>query len=218
MGQANEILYFSKSGKQGTKPVLQKVKDYLLKSNIKDVLVASISGQTALYAAKEFEGLNQRIICVSGSPSWKEHFDFPLIPENNKKKLIESGIVVLENLPSTFSDTIEYSIARYGIRPASWLVVETLLAIGGYGLKTAVEVALMATDAGIVEPYTEVVSIGGTKKGADTAIVLKTTFANQFFSDDPDKRFELKEFLAMVRNKTWYKNVMVGDWRVHERR
>lgn len=218
MERKQEVVYLEKSGKEGTKIVVQQVRDYCLKSDIKDILVASISGRTALETAAVLDGMNKRIICVSGSPSWKDYYEFPLIRHKNKKALMKAGIEILENVPSTLSDTIEYSIARYGIRPASWLVVETLLAIGGYGLKTAVEVALMATDAGIIEPYSEVISIGGTSKGADTALVLKPTFSNQFFSEDPQKRFEVKEFIVMVRNKTWFKNVVVGDWRIHERR
>lgn len=54
--------------------------------------------------------------------------------------------------------------------------------IGGYGLKTAIEVVLMATDYGAVPPFTEAIAVAGTlNRGADTAVVVKTTFATHVF-------------------------------------
>jgi hypothetical protein len=41
--------------------------------------------------------------------------------------------------------------------------METLVAVGGYGLKTAVEVAVMATDAGAIPPFEEVLAGRDTK-------------------------------------------------------
>lgn len=61
-------------------------------------------------------------------------------------------------------------------------VLETLVMIGGYGLKTAIEVVLMATDYGAVPPFTEAIAVAGTlNRGADTAVVVKTTFATHVF-------------------------------------
>lgn len=61
-------------------------------------------------------------------------------------------------------------------------MLETLVMIGGYGFKTAVEVVLMATDYGTVLPFIEAIAVAGTlNKGADTAIVVKTTYRRTCF-------------------------------------
>jgi hypothetical protein len=51
----------------------------------------------------------------------------------------------------------------------------------GQGLKVAVEVSVMATDAGLLRPGEEAVAIGGTNRGADTAIVVRPTHGQSFF-------------------------------------
>lgn len=78
-----------------------------------------------------------------------------------RERLEELNVSIVDKMPSTLSgDTIDYGLARYGYIPASWIVAETLEAVGGYGLKTAVEVVLMATDSGTVPPSVNVISIG----------------------------------------------------------
>jgi hypothetical protein len=49
------------------------------------------------------------------------------------------------------------------------------------GFKVCLEIALMAADAGLVSVKREVVSIGGTGQGADTAVVLTPANAHDFF-------------------------------------
>lgn len=44
-----------------------------------------------------------------------------------------------------------------------------------------IEIALMATDAGLVSTQEDVISIGGTNKGADTALILQAANVNNFF-------------------------------------
>ncbi len=112
------------------------------------------------------------------------------------------GVGIVEQTPSTLSrDTIDYGLARYGFIPASWIVAETLEAIGGYGLKTAVEGILVATDAGYIPSSLEVTSIAGTGRGADTAIIANSTYSATIFSRDTNKRFQILEILAMPRTK-----------------
>ncbi len=89
--------------------------------------------------------------------------------------------------------------------------------VGGYGLKTAVEVTLMAVDFGAVPSGVEAIAVGGTlNKGADTAVVLKTAYSPHFFSSDPSKRLEIREILAMPRVKRWYRKVSVWEFEITE--
>jgi hypothetical protein len=66
---------------------------------------------------------------------------------------------------------------------------------GGEGLKVAVEVAVMAADAGLIPTDREVIAVGGTGRGADTAIVLKAAHMNNFFD------LEVREIIAKPRQR-----------------
>jgi len=135
------------------------------------------------------------------------------VTEENRKRLTELGVKIVGKTSSPF-EGLEFSLARYGFTPATWAVLETLEAVGGYGLKTAVEAAIMATDAGEVPPFQEAIAVGGTAEpagGADAAIVMGSTFSSTAFSKDPKKRFAVYEIIAMPRHKKWYKEIGTGE-------
>lgn len=213
------VRYFEKPGKGNTEATIEAVRDYLKEDNeTAAVVVASISGQTALKVKEVLSQITIPVVCVTGSPSWQNYpeYKLPLIPTATRTKLEKAGFIIVDSAPSSLSDTIEFSFARYGFRPPTWIFIETLVAVGGYGLKTAVECVLMATDGGHIPPFKEVVSIAGTDKGADTAIVVRSTFSSTVFSSAQEKRLVLKEILAMPRNKVFYKNIKMGDWDIEE--
>jgi len=51
----------------------------------------------------------------------------------------------------------------------------------GQGTKVAVELALMAADAGLIRTDEDVFSIGGTATGADTALLLRPANSSALF-------------------------------------
>lgn len=213
------VRYFEKPGEGNTEATIEAVRTYLREDNEAAALVvASISGQTALKVKKELVEISIPFVCVTGSPGWQNYpqYKLPLIPETTRAELKKAGVLIVDSVPSSLSDTIEFGFARYGFRSPTWIFIETLLAIGGYGLKTAVECVLMATDGGHVSPFKEVVAIAGTEKGVDTAIVLRSTFSSTVFSSNPQKRFVVKEVLAMPRNKIFYKSIEFGEWNIEE--
>ena len=69
--------------------------------------------------------------------------------------------------------------------------MDKTLELFGSGTKIGVEAALMATDAGALEEGEVVVTLGGTYKGLDTALVVKTSFSGNFFT-----KFEVLEIVA----------------------
>jgi len=181
--------------------------------DVKHVVVASISGRTALRFAEELRGVGVSVVCVSGYAGWvtQHGVEYPFVRGEVRKKLERLKVAIVDRTPSAFSgDTIDYGLARYGCIPPSWVASETLQAVGGYGLKTAVEVLLMATDCSVIPPLTDVIAVAGTDKGADTAIVARSTFSTWVFSSDSAKRFQVLEILAMPREKKWYRSIGVG--------
>jgi hypothetical protein len=51
----------------------------------------------------------------------------------------------------------------------------------GQGTKVAIEIALMAADAGLVRTDEDIIAVGGTSEGADTALVIKPANSFSFF-------------------------------------
>jgi len=201
--QKRETYYFEKPGAENTDLVVQAVGERAKEGGIEQVIVASLSGKTALKLAEAISDLKVKLVCVTGPPHYPEH---DKVTAENRKRLVELGARVVDKTPSPF-EGFAFSLARYGFTPATWAVLETLEAIGGYGLKTAVEAAIMATDAGEVAPYKEVIAVGGTAGGADAAIVMKSTFSSTAFSKDPEKRLEVYEIIAIPRHKKWYSEI-----------
>ena len=60
-------------------------------------------------------------------------------------------------------------------------VIAHVLRLFSQGLKVGCECACMAADAGLIRSGEEVLSIGGSGQGADTAIVLKASNTHSFF-------------------------------------
>jgi len=60
----------------------------------------------------------------------------------------------------------------------------------GQGTKVCVEITLMAMDAGLIPPNQDVVAVGGTGSGADTALRIKPANAAKFFD------LRIKEVIA----------------------
>ena len=213
------ITYFHAPGAHNTENVVRLVKERTDEGDIKRVVVASVTGQTALRVAEELKGRSITVVCVSGPPSWGIYhgIEHPFVKGDLRERLEKLGVNVVDKTPSTLSgDTVDYSLARYGYMPASWVVAETLEAVGGYGLKTAVEAIVMATDSAAVPPYMDVISVAGSDRGADTAIVARTAYSYSVFSRDSDKRFQVMEIIAMPRAKKWYKSVTIAEHVVRE--
>jgi hypothetical protein len=213
-----KIRYFDEPGPENTNYVIEVVKGRVKEGDVKYIVVCSISGKTALKVSEELHGLDVQVICASGTPAWQIHgYKWPLIRGKTRKKLEDMSVKIVERTPSTLSgDTVDYGLARYGWVPASWIVAETLEAVGGYGLKTAVEGVLMATDSGMIPPSSKVISIAGTGSGADTSIVAKSAYSACMFSRHSEKRFQILEILAMPMNKTWHKAIIAGEFNVKE--
>jgi len=216
--EVKKIIYFKNPGPQNTDKVITATKERVKEGGIKHVVVASISGETALKVAEELQNLGISVVCVSGFPGWGtiHEIEYPFVRGKTRDALEKLKVAIVDKMPSSLSDTLDYGLARYGYTPSSWAIAETLVSVGGYGLKTAVEAILMATDYGAVPPYTDVISMAGSDKGADTAIVARSTYSTHMFSGDSAQRFQVLEIIVMPRKKKWYKTIGVGGLLIKE--
>jgi hypothetical protein len=61
------------------------------------------------------------------------------------------------------------------------MILSDVLRLPGEGFKVAIEIAVMATDAGFVSPDEIIMSIAGTERGADTVLIVKPAYSHKFF-------------------------------------
>jgi hypothetical protein len=196
-----EVYYFQEPGEQNTDFVIEAVKKYIEKNGRKDIVVASTSGKTALKFANAIR--NTRIICVSESAYRKEWgYEYPCMDLKIKEELEKMGVIVIDRTPYILHGNI-YELSNYNFPTPETIFKDTLYAFG-QGMKVAVEVAIIAVEHGILEPFKDVIGVGGSGRGADTAIVLRSTYSGTVFSKDKEKRLEIREIIAMPIKKKWW--------------
>jgi MinD superfamily P-loop ATPase len=68
--EVKRILYFETPGSHNTDHVVEAVNERAAEGDIRHVIVASISGRTALKVAEKLQDTDVSVVCVSGCPSW----------------------------------------------------------------------------------------------------------------------------------------------------
>ena len=170
------IVYFSKSGEKNTDETLKVAKERADELGIRDILVASTRGITALKTIEVFKGYN--IFVISHVTGWKQVGAQELTNEiSNKIKDRGAKIVTTAHVFSGVNTAIQKEFDT--MYPAG--IIERTLKLFGEGMKVVVEIAAMATDAGVIPPNTDVIVIAGTSKGADTAVVIEPANSRRIF-------------------------------------
>jgi hypothetical protein len=168
-------MYFNKPGKDNTEQTLKFAFERAKKLGLNEVVVASSKGDTAYKVLEIFNGF--QITVVTYHSGFKE--PFKQLMSDDVRKDLDSKISKVVAASHALSG-IERSVAQKhsGIYPV--LLIADTLRLLGQGTKVAVEVAVMAADAGALTGN-DIISIGGTGRGADTALVVKPAHQNNFF-------------------------------------
>jgi len=187
----SKITYFERPGKENTEAVLKLVKEYAETKGIKDIVVASTTGETGVKASRIFKGFN--LVVVTHHFGFRQPGIHELLEENRKK--------ILENGAKIFTATHALSGVERAIRKQFETVmplelIAHTLRLFGEGTKVCVEIVIMAVDAGLIPEGTDVIAIAGTGHGTDTALVIKSASASRFFD------LEVREVIAKPRTKT----------------
>ncbi len=181
------IVYFDKKGEENTAETLRIARERAGQLAIRQVLVASTHGRTALEAADVFQGSGIEVIAVSICAAFSDMGW--TMSAGERAKLEARGVRVLTSLHA-LGDGI--SEGFNGECTVGAVVVSTLRWFS-QGMKVAVEISLMAADAGLVPAGTEIISVAGTNDGADTAIVIAPSFARKV------KDVSIREILCKPR-------------------
>jgi len=169
--------YFKKPGPVNTGAVFEAVSRRVKELSINRIIVATSSGRTALEARSHFDP-SLKIIAVTHVTGYDEP-NVQELSEENRQALREQSVEML-TCAHAFGGVgrgVRNRIGTYQIDE----IMAYILRIFGQGTKVAVEIALMAADAGLVKTGEDVVSIGGTGKGSDTALVIRPAISSHLF-------------------------------------
>jgi hypothetical protein len=168
-----KTVYFEKRGKGNTAEALRLARRRAEELGIKQVVLASTHGYTALQAAEAFRGSGIELIAVSISAAFDQEGWTMTAAE--RQKVGEKGVRVLTSLHGLADGVAE---GMFGANTPGTVMAETLRCFS-QGMKVAVEVSIMAAEAGWIRAGEEIVALGGTDDGADTAIVLRPAYARK---------------------------------------
>jgi hypothetical protein len=169
-------VYFPEAGSANTERTLEMAKKRAEQLGIRTIVAASTSGETGVKAVKTFA--NYRVVVVTHATGFPTP-DVQELTEQNRIKILEEGGIVL-TATHAFGGVGRAVRRRFNTYQADEIIAQTLR-VFGQGTKVACEIVLMAADAGLIRTDEEVISIGGTASGADTALIIKPAHTHDFF-------------------------------------
>jgi len=144
------IIYFDAPGSENTCKVLELVKKRAEEAGIDTIVLASTRGDTAKRA---METLNEKKLIIVGIG--RERFSAEIM-----KKAQEKGFPVI------FSNETDYHYPEE---------MKTAFRRFGQGMKVSVEDVVIACRKGVLEEGVDVISLAGSSRGADVAIIIRSS-------------------------------------------
>jgi hypothetical protein len=169
-------VYFEEGGPHNTDRTLQLAKRRADALGIRDIVVASYSGQTGAKAAALFAGYN--LVVVGGVFGFREPNAVAMQEEN--RAIIERNGGRLLFAGHAFGMLGRAVNRRFDAIQVDEIVAHVLRLLS-QGVKVGCEITCMAADAGLVRAGQEVIAIGGSGSGADSAVVLRASNTHTFF-------------------------------------
>ena len=173
-GIEERIFYFEKRGAANTEKTIDIALRFCEARKIAKLVVASSTGKTAL-KMKEKAQAGLEIIGVTYSAGSKYRED---VEEFNKNRaaLEREGVRIVRGLHALSATERSFENKyRSGLLPLN--IVADTLRMFSQGMKVCVEIAVMAAEHGFITPDEDIVAVGGSGHGADTAVVMRPAYA-----------------------------------------
>ena len=183
-----ETTYFEETGAANTDAVFAIAKKRVEELGIDTIVVATTLGSTGVKAAEIFRGKN--VVVVTHYTG----YDAPnvqQVSEENLARMRDLGAAVLTATHGL--GAIGRAVNRKLKTAQADDIVAHTLRIFGQGMKVTCEIVAMAADAGLVKTDQDVISIAGSSRGADTAVVVQPANVSDFFD------LKVKEILCKPR-------------------
>ncbi len=169
-------VYFEKPGIVNTRRTLEIAAERAKELDVNTIIVPTISGATGVEALLYFE--NRNLIIVTHSTGYSKP-DYQQLHPVSKEKIEDAGAKILtcQHALGGVGRAVRKKLATYQLEE----IMAYTLRVFGEGTKVAVEIALMAADAGMISTLEPCLSLGGTGQGVDTAVLLQPAHAQNFF-------------------------------------
>jgi hypothetical protein len=187
-----KITYFETVGLENTEATLRLAAERAKARGIKKIVLASTTGETARLAAELFADTGIKMVVVPHQYGFGERQRFPA---ELKAELEKKGHRV------HFGTMLFHTDGFYGTTTPT--VMAIILRTLCQGMKVAVEIILMATDAGCIASGEKVIAVTGTGRGSDTAVVATAATSTKLYelhiTEIICKPLETKSWPAGVR-------------------
>lgn len=176
---------FGRPGPTNTEQTLAVMQQGISLYDIKQVVVASTWGETGLAAAKMLQNTGVNLVIVTHNAGFKEPGTLEM-PSEVRKEIeslgakVYTGTMPFRNIGAAMRD-------KRGASQED--IVANTLRLFGQGIKVCVEIALMASDAGLITPD-DLLTVAGTARGADTVALISPQSSNKLFN------LKIKDILA----------------------
>jgi hypothetical protein len=171
------MITFMRAGRKNTEETLKAAIYAAEELKIRQMVVASTYGDTGLKAASMLEGRGISLVVVTHNVGFKEPGSLEMTRET-RARLEEMGArVCTATMPFRNIGTAIRQLQGYSQQD----LIANTLRIFGQGIKVCVEIAMMASDAGLITPEEDIVAVAGTGRGADTAAVIAPMPSNRLF-------------------------------------
>ncbi|MHA1293591.1 MAG: pyruvate kinase alpha/beta domain-containing protein [Promethearchaeota archaeon] len=175
-----EVTYFEKPGPENTDKTLNIAKKYADQFGLKDIIIASTTGNVAEKAVEIFNP-NEYNLCIITHAYY-------FVGNKKRQEFPEEKIISLRNKGvKVFSGTHSMSGIERNIRMAlkQWCFVDLMAKYlreqFSQGIKVCMEIASMAVDAGLINDLeSDLICVGGTGHGADTVCLIKPAPTSEF--------------------------------------
>ena len=171
-----DTMYFAKAGPHNRETTLALARERADDLGIEHIIVATTSGETGAMAT---EVMGERhVVVVSHSTGFGAPNEQSLTDEN--RGVIEAAggrILTCQHALGGVGRAVRRKLGSYQVDEIMAFTLRNFCE----GIKVACEITVMAADAGLVPASEEVIAIGGTGRGCDTAAVLLAANAQDFF-------------------------------------
>jgi hypothetical protein len=172
-----KVVYFEKPGRDNTSSCLDVVKETLSENRYRHLVVATTTGDTGLLFSDALKDPGLNIVIVTHSFGFKEP-NTSETPAETRMEIEKRGAKVFTGPMLTHSIETAFSSKFGGVYPS--LIVAQTLRRFGEGTKVCCEIVMIAVDAGLIPEGDEVIAVGGTARGADTVLILKSAASKRF--------------------------------------
>jgi len=223
-GVERSIFYFDRPGPVNTERTIDLAKKRVVELGIKHVVVASLTGASAIEVAKKMRDVPVKVVCVTfragpvydveslkSQRHWKEIPELAHIlerwneqgltmiqgPNNQTIRILkELGVTVVTATDLAYN--IDASLAQsFGLKTHVKIIEGTFRFLICPGFKVCVFTTMTAADAGAIPVDEEVVSLGGIEQGLDTALVIKPSYSDEVFHHT--RGLEIREIICKPR-------------------